>query len=610
MILSLLPVGTQGAKNSPKKIFSTCTEPYLYDYQTVNNGAWSSASTWLGGNVPSANIGSSKSVLITHKVTNTGNDFTPSANSILTIKNGGELTLKQVQMNSSNASIILINGKIIVNNGDFQVNTSTSGVCATNSCIYLANGNFQFESSGSVMSFINSGIDVRNGSVQSKANVTGSSIRIRVNGNLERNGGTWAGSSIASWYASGSITGFSGQPSESSSSLVACLSCNAGFSGPPVVTSLTNTCPANTVNLNSAHTGTVPAGTQLVWYTNNTHSGTALTTTQVASAGAGTYYAFYFDGTNNCYSPSSESVTVNITVCNPCAAFPVPNINNAANYSMVNSAYSIPCGSVTANLSGLTASNKPSPSSVILTWHSASPATGANRINPVTAVTGATRKIYAAFFDSVNGCYSEVKEITIYAPICAVNDDYTSTPIMKGNAAVLPSLFSNDLYNGSNFTMPNPNVEFIYELWNTSYATINTDGTINVKPATPPGTHNFLYKICDKDPDAVSGSNCSTATVTVKILDYCTQNALGGTPDGYSTIGITIQKKQSGWPEKVPNGHIALESKTKGFVITRVSSVSTILQPKEGMIVYDIADQCIKLFNGTIWKCIQRTCNN
>jgi len=98
---------------------------------------------------------------------------------------------------------------------------------------------------------------------------------------------------------------------------------------------------------------------------------------------------------------------------------------------------------------------------------------------------------------------------------------------------------------------------------------------------------------------------------------YCVKDPIPGTPQGYTKVGITNQNKQEAWPGNIPNGHIALESKTKGFVITRVNHVSTvpapsdsIADPKEGMVVYDIVDKCVKLFNGTNWTCIQRTCND
>lgn len=93
--------------------------------------------------------------------------------------------------------------------------------------------------------------------------------------------------------------------------------CDAGTTAPSLsATTLSNTCPASTANLNSLHTGTVPSGASLVWFTNNTHSGSVYTTPTAATAG--TYYAYYYDSTNDCYSPVSSAVTVTITPC--CAA--------------------------------------------------------------------------------------------------------------------------------------------------------------------------------------------------------------------------------------------------------------------------------------------------
>jgi alpha-tubulin suppressor-like RCC1 family protein len=83
----------------------------------------------------------------------------------------------------------------------------------------------------------------------------------------------------------------------------------------PPVKNVANVCPWNTVNLNDAYTGSIPAGTSLVWFTNSAHTGTALSGTQVSDAGAGTYYAFYYNGT--CYSAASNPVVLTINNCPP-----------------------------------------------------------------------------------------------------------------------------------------------------------------------------------------------------------------------------------------------------------------------------------------------------
>lgn len=103
-------------------------------------------------------------------------------------------------------------------------------------------------------------------------------------------------------------------------------------------------------------------------------------------------------------------------------------------------------------------------------------------------------------------------------------------------------------------------------------------------------------------------------------LCFCTQLPTLGTPDGFTMVGVSTHETQiAGWPENVGNGFIALDSQTKGMVITRVAHVGgttgvplatdSVVNPFAGMLVYDIQDACVKLFNGIVWNCIQRTCN-
>lgn len=53
-----------------------------------------------------------------------------------------------------------------------------------------------------------------------------------------------------------------------------------------------------------------------------------------------------------------------------------------------------------------------------------------------------------------------------------------------------------------------------------------------------------------------------------------------------------------------------MEANKKGFVITRIANPETAIpQAVLGMLVYDTAKDCLKLYNGTEWKCIKPTCN-
>ncbi len=89
--------------------------------------------------------------------------------------------------------------------------------------------------------------------------------------------------------------------------------CSAGTSAPTVSsTSVSNSCPTITVNLNTLVISSTPVGASLVWFTNNSNTGPAYTT--ATTAVAGTYYAFYYDGVNDCYSPAGSAVSVTINV--------------------------------------------------------------------------------------------------------------------------------------------------------------------------------------------------------------------------------------------------------------------------------------------------------
>ena len=86
----------------------------------------------------------------------------------------------------------------------------------------------------------------------------------------------------------------------------------------------------------------------------------------------------------------------------------------------------------------------------------------------------------------------------------------------------------------------------------------------------------------------------------------------GGLP---TTHGITalgkIKRGTSNWPQIRTGAWTALESRDTSFVINRVPAnlesnggqVPSITEPKKGMIIYDTTNNCLKIYNGTSWKC-------
>jgi len=81
-----------------------------------------------------------------------------------------------------------------------------------------------------------------------------------------------------------------------------------------------------------------------------------------------------------------------------------------ANYNSSTNAVIIPNGSTTANLSGITASN-PNTNYPVISWHTGTPATSANRITNITSVASGT--YYAAFATGEGACYSNTRAVCI-----------------------------------------------------------------------------------------------------------------------------------------------------------------------------------------------------
>lgn len=267
-------------------------------------------------------------------------------------------------------------------------------------------------------------------------------------------------------------------------------------------------CGATATSSNSSFTvGTLPTGVTL------NSNGTLSVGSNAVPGNYVVNYQLCETSSSNC---KTATISINIVACP--AGTNAPIINAAANYTVLNSAYTIPCGATTGNLNGLTASNKPTASTVTITWHSATPATNANKISNITALTGTT-KYYAAFFSSVNNCYSPTKEIVVYAPICAKDDNYVATPITYGVGGTLPNIFANDTYNGSAISLPLSTVGLKQVIWVGLYAQISTtNGALTISPNTPPGIYNYLYSITDLDADGVEDSNVSYASVTFRVV--------------------------------------------------------------------------------------------
>ncbi|WP_392437956.1 hypothetical protein ACF3N7_04590 [Cruoricaptor ignavus] len=150
---------------------------------------------------------------------------------------------------------------------------------------------------------------------------------------------------------------------------------------------------------------------------------------------------------------------------------------------------------------------------------------------------------------------------------------------------------------------------------------------VNVTPLLKPNMeYQFIVTNVKDNNTGISTSYALTdgvqATISTLPCSVCYNPVTNTSPGLPVKHGITLLKRagvQNGnWPMNRNSAHTALESNTKGFVITRVptSGLSSIANPVEGMMVYDTTEKCLKIYvvdnttpANTGWKCFSKpTC--
>lgn len=161
------------------------------------------------------------------------------------------------------------------------------------------------------------------------------------------------------------------------------------------------------VDLTSLPQSAPPAGSQLVWYTTNDHTASSIVTNPKI-AGIGTYFPFFYDSVNNCYSPVGTPVLVGIDdVCCPDTAPPV------------NTFVVAPCPAGTANLN-TQAHTGTIPSGSTLLWFK--DAAHTNPVSDPTAVGAGT--YYGFYYNSTSNCYSPASEaVGVVVFVCTGTTD-------------------------------------------------------------------------------------------------------------------------------------------------------------------------------------------
>ena len=82
------------------------------------------------------------------------------------------------------------------------------------------------------------------------------------------------------------------------------------------------------------------------------------------------------------------------------------------------------------------------------------------------------------------------------------------------------------------------------------------------------------------------------------------------TADTQTNFGIgTHATLKTGFPNNIPSGFIAFDTKNKGLVIPRMTTANRPVG-SAGMIIYNTDLNCIQFHNGTTWKCIEPECSS
>ncbi|GGC12638.1 hypothetical protein GCM10011325_44380 [Dyadobacter sediminis] len=153
---------------------------------------------------------------------------------------------------------------------------------------------------------------------------------------------------------------------------------------------ITKLCPTEKANLTGMIDGTIPAGTEVRWFTNKDHQGTSVT--DPTAVGAGNYYPFLYDVVNQCYKTVQSGFTVSVGI--------VPEAQVQLNSVTINNE----CPSTAVDLTKSIASTVPADWKVV--WYQNNAHSGAQVKNPAAVSTNGS--YYPFFFNTNTSCFQTV----------------------------------------------------------------------------------------------------------------------------------------------------------------------------------------------------------
>jgi len=313
---------------------------------------------------------------------------------------------------------------------------------------------------------------------------------------------------------------------------------------------------AQTVDLSGLSSTNLPAGTSMTWHSAKPPSTGNQIDPATATTGT-TYYTYFYDATNGCYSDTGTAIRAQCEGTTPTvtnlpagtivtyhSGIPVSTANQVtpttglyygAFYDATNVCFSNEVSYIffatcttpeltnTCPSSSLTFADVAShatniPANATVTLHTALPASASNlATDPITS----TGTYYVAFYDATDNCYSgsngdgsAATEITVTISNCltitANDDNFTAqTP-----GSTTPTVFTNDDAGGITPATASlataPTVQNDGGLTGISF---NADGTATIPGGATQGTYMVTYQICLAADNAI----CDVAVMTVEV---------------------------------------------------------------------------------------------
>jgi len=216
-----------------------------------------------------------------------------------------------------------------------------------------------------------------------------------------------------------------------------------------------------------------------------------------------------------------------------------------------------------------------------------------NSTNNAFLSTAGTGTVTYNFSKPVNNIVVRVTAMNdVAAPAEAVTFTTNNGVVTTTTAAMCRLIKS-----GNTYTASGANTAFIY-----AGAEVTVTSTLPYTSLTVSSVGN-----------ALNNGNVSTICMSSFASPVCYKPGAAGTAlnsmMGITSLGRAGAQDADNWPMVRKGAWLVLESKTKGFVTNRVAFLAgnpVGIAPAdfvEGMMVYDITNDCLKLYDGTAWKC-------